>query len=86
MKEFTLKGCPGWTLNENSTATWTKQLESKVCAMVVAPVVPEVSMEECTEANQGATVWETVSLPTTEGVTYTQETSASCGDSDCHRW
>ena len=54
-----------------------KQLESKVCAMVVAPVVPEVSMEECTEANQGATVWETVSLPTTEGVTYTQETSAS---------
>jgi hypothetical protein len=43
----------------------------------VAPVVPETSMEECTEANQGATVWETVSLPTTEGVTYTQETSAS---------
>ena len=74
-------------VEQNSTATWTKQLESKVCAMVVAPVVPEVSMEECTEANQGATVWETVSLPTTEGVTYTHgDQCVSCGDGDCHRW
>ena len=39
----------------------------------VAPVVPETSMEECTEANRGATVWETVSVcRPLGGVTYTR--------------
>ena len=48
----------GWTLNEDGTATWTKQLTSKYCDVVVVPVVPVVNPAECTVEDQGSTVWE----------------------------
>ena len=65
----------GWTLNDDGTATWTKQLTSKYCDDVVAPVAPVVNPAECTVEDQGKTVWETVAQPADgNGITYSDVT------------
>ena len=60
-----------WVLNEDGTATWTYELQSKYCDVVVVPVAPVVNPAECTVEDQGSTVWETVTQPEDgNGITY----------------
>ena len=52
---------PRVDVEQNSTATWTKQLESKVCAMVVAQLFREVAWEGVHRANKVRQCGRTVS-------------------------
>ena len=64
-----------WVLNEDGTATWTYELQSKYCDVVVVPVAPVVNPAECTVEDQGKTVWETVAQPKNgNGITYSDVT------------
>jgi LPXTG-motif cell wall-anchored protein len=68
----------GWTSNEDGTATWTHELQSKQCDEVQPPEVatpgtPVVVPAQCTDLTTGQTVWDTVIKPAnTEQISYTQ--------------
>ncbi|MBG6084628.1 choice-of-anchor A family protein [Zhihengliuella flava] len=76
----TLTEADGWTLNNDGTATLEITLENPDCTeptTEVAPVTPDVTQAQCID---GEATEPTITLPTTEGITYTITGTVEAGN------